>query len=351
MDHVLRDIDRREDYESLTREFTSRPFLASSILALVVLLLASPAHAAKSWKLRFHPKQGSVQHFAVSTNLVMNANLGLLGRVSGHMNLRIEVRQRVAERRRRGPTTVELTYDRIQLDLELGSTALNYDSAEPQPGDDELARNYLGRLVGQVVTLVISQQGEIIEAHGLEGLWDDTDRSAGTGSGEQGALLETLTQGLGMEMLKALYQQASPIFPEERVRSGDRWTADLTIPDPTFGAMRIDSDYEVLGAGKMGRHKYVKTGVRNRIELEGRGSLLDQIGALAGAKGEVRVTTERAEGSGTIWTERKTGVTLGLLAEQQMTLRLSVPLKVLGFTTRVKVPVTLEQQIAFERME
>jgi len=325
--------------------------LASSILALVVLLSAFPAHAAKSWKLRFHPKQESVQYFAVSTNLVMSANLGLLGRMSGQMDLRIEVQQRVAERRRRGPTTLELTYDRIQLDLELGQRALDYDSAEPQPGDDESARYYLGRLVGQVVTLVVSRQGEITEAHGLEGLWDDTDRSAGTGSGGPGALLETLTQGLGMEMLKALYQQASPIFPEARVRGGDRWTAELTIPDPAFGAIRIDSDYELLGAGKMGRHKYVKTDVRNRIELEGRGPLLDQIGALAGAEGEIRVTTERAEGSGTIWTERKTGVTLELVAEQQVALRLSVPLTVLGFTKRVTVPVTLEQQIAFERME
>ncbi len=262
----------------------------------------------------------------------MNANLGLLGRMSGHMNLRIEVRQRVAERRRRGPTILELTYDRIQLDLELGSTALNYDSAEPQPGDDQLARDDLGRLVGRVVTFLVSRQGEIIEAHGLEGLWDDTDRSAGTGSEGQDALLETLTQGLGMEMLKALYQQASPIFPEQRLRSGDKWTAELTIPDPAFGALRIDSDYELQGAGKMGRHKYVKTGVRHRIELEGHGPLLDQIGALAGAVGEVRVTAERAEGSGTIWTERKTGVTLGLLAEQEMTLQLSVPLKILGFT-------------------
>ena len=318
-------------------------FLASSILALVVLLPASPAHAAKSWKLRFHPKQGSVQYFAVSTSLVLSGNLGLLGRMSGHMDLLIEVRQRVAERRRRGPTTLELTYDRIQLDLELGETTLNYDSAQAEPGDDEPARDYLGRLVGQVVTLVVSPQGEIIEAHGLEGLWEDTDT--------QSTLFETLTQGLGMEMLKALYQQASPIFPEERLRSGDRWTAELTIPDPAFGTMRIDSDYELLGAGKMGRHKYVKTGVRNRIELEGRGSLLDQIGTLAGTEGEVRVTTERADGSGTIWTERKTGVTLGLLAEQQMTLQLSVPLKILGFTKRLKVPVTLEQQITFERME
>ncbi len=325
--------------------------LASSILALVVLLATSPAHAAKSWKLRFHPKQGSVQYFAVSTDLVVSADLGLLGRKSGHMNLRIDVRQRVVERRRGGPTTVELTYDRIQLDLELDGRAQDYDSAQPGPGDDESARDYLGRLVGQVVTLVVSRQGEIVEAHGLEGLWDDTDRSAGTGSGGQDALLETLTQGFGMEMLKALYQQASPIFPEERVRSGDTWTAEFTIPDPTFGAMRIDSDYELLGAGKMGRHSYEKTGVRNRIELEGRGPLLDQIGARAGAEGEVRVTTERAEGSGTIWTERKTGVALGLLAEQQLALRLSVPLKVFGFTTRVKVPVTLEQQITFERME
>ena len=154
-----------------------------------------------------------------------------------------------------------------------------------------------------------------------------------------------------MEMLKALYQQASPIFPEERVRGGDTWTAELTIPDPAFGAMRIDSDYELLGAGKIGRHKHVKTSVRNRIEFEGRGPLLDQIGALAGAEGEVRVTTERAEGSGTIWTERKTGVILRFVAEQQMALRLSVPLKVLGFTKQVKVPVTLEQQITFERME
>ncbi len=326
-------------------------FLASSILALVVLLSASPAHAAKSWKLRFHPKQGSVQYFAVSTDLAMSANLGLLGSKSGHMNLRIEVRQRVAERRWRGPTTLELTYDRIQLDLEFDQRAVNYDSAEPQAGDNELARNYLGRLVGQVVTLVVSRQGEIIEAHGLEGLWDDIDRSAGTDPEGHGALLETLTQGLGIEMLKALYQQASPIFPEERVRSGDTWTAKLTIPDPAFGAMRIDSDYELLGAGKMGRHKYVKTAVRNRIELEGRGPLLDQIGALAGAQGEVRVTIERAEGSGTIWTERKTGVTLGFVAEQQMALLLSVPLKVFGFTKRVQIPVTLEQQIAFERME
>ncbi len=326
-------------------------FLASLILALVVLLSAAPVHAAKSWKLRFHPKQGSVLHFAVSTELAMSANLGLLGRQSGHMNLRIEVRQRVAERRRRGPTTLELTYDRIQLDLEFGQRARSYDSAEPQPGDDELARDYLGRLVGQVVTLVVSRQGEIIEAHGLEGLWDDTDRSAGTGSEEQGALFETLTQGLGMEMLKALYQQASPIFPEGRVRGGDTWTAEFTIPDPAFGAMRIDSEYELLGAGKMGRHSYVKTSVRNRIELEGRGSLLDQIGALAGTEGEIRVTTERAEGSGTIWTERKTGITLGLLAAQQLALRLSVPLKILGFTKRVEIPVTLEQPIAFERME
>lgn len=261
------------------------------------------------------------------------------------MNLRIELRQRVAQRRRRGPTTLELTYERIQLDLEWGQRAVSYDSAQAQPAEDELARNYLGRLVGQVVTLVVSRRGEIIEAHGLEGLWDDTDRSAGTD------LLETLTRGLGTEMLRALYQQASPIFPEERVRNGDTWTAELTIPDPAFGALRIDSDYELLGAGKMGRHRYVKTGVRNRIELEGRGPLLDQIGALAGAQGEVRVSTERAEGSGTIWTERKTGITLGLLAEQQLVLRLSVPLKILGFTRRVEIPVTLEQQIAFERME
>ncbi len=319
--------------------------LASAILALAGLLSAAPGHAAKSWKLRFHPKPGSVQYFAVSTDLVMSANLGLLGRMSGHMNLRIELRQRVAERRRRGPTTLELTYERIQLDLEWGQRAVSYDSAQEQPADDELARNYLGRLVGQVVTLVVSRRGEIIEAHGLEGLWDDTDRSAGTD------LLETLTRGLGTEMLRALYQQASPIFPEERVRKGDAWTAELTIPDPAFGALRIDSDYELLGAGKMGRHRYVKTGVRNRIELEGRGPLLDQIGALAGAQGEVRVSTERAEGSGTIWTERKTGITLGLLAEQQLVLRLSVPLKILGFTRRVEIPVTLEQQIAFERME
>jgi hypothetical protein len=326
-------------------------FLASSILALVVLLSASPAQAAKSWKLRFHPKQEAIQYFAVSTNLEMSANLGLLGRKSGQMSLRIELRQRVAERRRRGPTTLELTYDRIQLDLELDQRTLNYDSAEPQPGDDELAGDYLDRLVGQVVTLVVSRQGEIIEAHGLEGLWDDTDLSAESGLGEQGALLETLTQGLGMEMLKALYQQASPIFPAERLRRGDRWTAELTIPDPAFGSMRIDSDYELVDAGKMGRHKYVKTLVRNQIELEGRGPLLDQIGALVGVEGEIRVTIERAEGSGTIWTERKTGVTLGLLAEQQMTLRLSVPLKVFGLTKRMDVPVTLKQQIAFERIE
>ena len=319
--------------------------LALAILALAGLLSASPGHAAKSWKLRFHPKPGSVQFFAVSTDLVMSADLGLLGRMSGHMNLRIELRQRVAERRRRGPTTLELTYERIQLDLEWGQRVVSYDSAQEQPADDELARNYLGRLVGQVVTLVVSRRGEIIEAHGLESLWDDTDRSAGTD------LLETLTRGLGTEMLRALYQQASPIFPEERVRKGDAWTAELTIPDPAFGALRIDSDYELLGAGKMGRHRYVKTGVRNRIELEGRGPLLDQIGALAGAQGEVRVSTERAEGSGTIWTERKTGITLGLLAEQQLVLRLSVPLKILGFTRRVEIPVTLEQQIAFERME
>jgi hypothetical protein len=325
--------------------------VAFLILALIGLPSTFPAHAAKSWRPRFLPRQGSVQYFAVSTRLIVNANLGLLGRKSGHLNLGIEVRQRVADRRRRGPTTLELTYDRIRLDFEMDPWVLHYDSSEPQPSGEEQAPNYLGRLVGQAVILVVSRHGEIVEAHGLEGLWDEASPTADAGPPGRGALLETLTQGLGLEMLKALYQQASPIFPRGRVRIGDRWTAALTIPDPAFGTMQIDSEYELLDVGKIGRHKHVKTIVRNRIGLEGHGPLLDQIGALAGAEGEVRITTERADGSGTIWTARKTGVTLGLLAEQEMTLQLSVPLKVLGLTRWATIPVTLEQQIVFERME
>lgn len=317
-----------------------------------MLLWASPAHPAKSWKPRFKPKPGTVQYFAVASELVMSADLGLLGRQRVKANLVIDLQQRIVERRRRGPTTLELTLERIRIDFESDQRSVQYDSAEPEAGDDEPARDYLDRLIGQTVTLVVSRRGEVIDARGLEGLWDDLDRSKETDSERgPGALLETLTQGLGLEVIGALYQQASPVFPEGRVRSGDTWTAEETIPDLAFGVMRIDSDYEVSGAGKLKRHRYVKTAVRNRIELEGRGPLVERIGVLAGAEGEVQVTTERAEGSGTIWTERKTGVTLGFVATQQMKLFLSVPLRVLGLSKRLKIPVSLEQQIRFERME
>ena len=105
--------------------------LASSILALAVLLSGSPAQAGKSWKLRFQPKQGSVQHFVVSNELALSAKVPLLGRMGGHLSLRIELRQQVTERVRRGPTTLALIYERIELDGRFRDRVVSYDSAQP----------------------------------------------------------------------------------------------------------------------------------------------------------------------------------------------------------------------------
>ncbi|MFW6132965.1 MAG: DUF6263 family protein [Planctomycetota bacterium] len=142
------------------------------------------------------------------------------------MHMRLDVGEADASGRR----DMTVTFERIRQQLVVEGRTTAYDSAKPDEGDEQLAR-VLGALAGASLRMTVDADGKLVDAEGLDALWD---RLAEKHTRLSGVIGQMKAQ-LGDEAIGQMVVRQNRMMPDEPVGTGDTWTGTMTLKLPMIG--------------------------------------------------------------------------------------------------------------------
>jgi hypothetical protein len=291
------------------------------------LLAAAIACSPPGQQLRIELQPGDRQRFVLTQSQQTEMDLGSLGRQRGATSARYEVTQTVTGRDADGSLTVETTYDRLVLELDLPGSSLRLDTAGAPPADAQSPLAVARRLlVGRKLSVRLSNRGEVVAVTGLDDLQEDLQHE----SRRDPALrptAEALQESLGAQQTLSLMQQRSLVFPEKPIRRGDTWSAVQQVSNPLIGTLEVWSTYRLEGVETRHGRDCLRIGVATSVRFAGAEILVDRIEALFGQQGadvETEWDTGRNAGRGTAWIDEATGLTVGSELEQDLEVKLKL---------------------------
>ena len=140
-----------------------------------------------------------------------------------------------------GNTWVDVQYTWVHIEQETILGSMFYDSDNP-PAEIPPGAQAFAALVGNGFSMLITQQGKVLEVEGLEAMYEQMLQAIDfqDAAAEQ-QFRQTLEQQFGEEALKQQMNGASFEFPLEPIEIGESWTTttELTVLMP----MVIESKY------------------------------------------------------------------------------------------------------------
>jgi len=284
----------------------------------------------------------------------MELEFGAMGKRKAKSTARLEVAQKVAAPEPEGPMFLDMTYERMVMDMEQERMSQHWDSAEPR---DDAKDGPLGLLrdifIGLTVSIKVSRQGEVLEVRGIEEFLQALDASIK----DDPALRQSVTMmqaSFKPELVKAMCQQGLIMFKAGPVKVGDSWTRESTVANPLLGPMKIISTYTVEEEETKAETDCVRLGVDMKLEYGGESPLIENIVQGFGRSGaEVNLETRpgQMDGEGTVWVAKDTGLVVFFEATQRMNLDFVLTTSQAGQQAPPPGKLVLTQDLAVERLQ
>lgn len=127
---------------------------------------------------------------------------------------------------------VEFEYKDIFYELVNPSLVVRYDSnnpiENPNQMEETMAKMY-NCLIGRTFEAVIALNGTVESLTGMDEVIDDMLLSMNLEEGQAAGIEDMLRKQMSNEALKKEFEQSLKIYPEGKVKAGDRWTLDHTV--------------------------------------------------------------------------------------------------------------------------
>jgi hypothetical protein len=301
--------------------FRSKPIA----LALGLVLFCLVAVAAETVTLRVRPDVGATDRFVLTQEQSMTMNMGPMGQQTTDATNRLEMTQVVREVGEAGDVTLEFTYDRAVMEVKTPQGSMTYDSAAEDADPD----NPMGMLIGKPIGVTLSERALVKDVSGLDTMFDEMIAEGGDGAA-MAPVVEMLRTSFSDESMAQTFQQSFPVLPEDPVGTGSTWTWSGEMSNPAFGTMKLDQSFEVLGFEERSGSDCVKAAVTLTMVHDGGFPLLDTMREGMAAQGQqmdLSASLGDAGGSGTVWIDRATGMTVAMdtTSTFDMTMELGMP--------------------------
>jgi len=201
------------------------------ILFLVVVLYANLSMlAAQEVVLSFNPAKGATYTYnyeikQIIDQQVMGMDLQTLQNIS--MVYTMTVLNKNKENVRVGFEYKDISYELVNPAL-----VIRYDSSNPTENPtqtEEMLAKIYDCLIGRSFEAVITLDGTVESLTGMDEIIDDILLSMNLGEGQTGGVEEMLRKQMSDEALKKEFEQSLKIYPQGKVKTGDRWTLDHTV--------------------------------------------------------------------------------------------------------------------------
>jgi hypothetical protein len=228
------------------------PSLRSPATVLVVVLVwaaaAPPAMAQEAYDLRLALEEGESYHFTMQNDRRFEQQV--MGRqVSVSTDQTITHRYDVTDVATDGTMTLDVTYERVQMEQDSPAGSFSYDSAEEEASVPQGAKS-VAAFVEKSIQMKLAPDGDAVSVEGTEAVID----SAMEESSMSPAAREQMKKQFGVEGMKDLMDAGFSYLGAEGVQVGDTWerTADLSRSFPmkidmTYTLERVEEGEAVLG--------------------------------------------------------------------------------------------------------
>ncbi|MFG0305745.1 MAG: DUF6263 family protein [Phycisphaerales bacterium JB040] len=213
----------------------------------------------------------------------------------------LEYTERVVERdRETGVTTVERTYDSVEVAVEGdGIDDARYDSNDPRTAD---AKSHplvgpFAALEGQAVRFTVDDEGNVLEASGADAAWGAMLSSLAGGLGKGSGLGQALSGGLpSEEALRRQIEGGLRALPEDPVRVRDTWEQRTGHATP-LGTVTSELSHRLGGFRGRGEGRLARIETSGRLvsgggDESGLGNLLQGLAGVSVALGETSIRGE-----------------------------------------------------------
>jgi hypothetical protein len=189
------------------------------------------------------------------------------------------------------------------------------------PAGGEVMAKAMKAMLESELIASFSSRGEIIEVEGFEAMWQMLE-GMGNDDVQSQQLFKVLKEGFSGESMMQQMRGGFPVFPEGAVSQGDRWQDEVDSQNPIMGKVSMSSTY-TLGADKTveGR-KCREIAVDTEVKIRGASGMIEQIKQMFG--GELEMTFDELESSGTMCIDYTTGLPWVSEMDNRMGMTLSV---------------------------
>lgn len=208
------------------------------------------------------------------------------------------------------PSTTEITLTQKveKVDQGIGDLIITYDSfnMEMNVGGKQIPSNMGKSMVGKTEKMKLSEDGEILEPHGIKSM--------------------VALQGLGSD-INSMFFSLYPHFPERALKVGESWTQKQEIPQSQMGLV-IETNYTL--SKKEERNGYNCVVIDYTVSLN-----------IQGGEQEKMKVEGSGEGKGITYFAFEKGLLIGSEVEMDLKMAIDAPLPI----GDQKIPTTTHQTI------
>ncbi len=183
---------------------------------------------------------------------------------SQDVEMMMEMRVECGEVDADGEQTTLLTFERVRQEIEHAHGVMTYDSDATEGNAPILAKS-LGALVGTKFRVVTDADGKVVEAEGLDAMWDEMARRMP----DAAPMFEQMKAMLGDEAMSQMVSQQAKMLPGEPVGVGDTYADTMEFSVPMAGALTFAYDAEVLSIEEQDGHEMVEIAFDGTMSSEG----------------------------------------------------------------------------------
>jgi hypothetical protein len=268
-----------------------RALVYATITLLYFVIGALPAIGAE---LNYRFVQGAVLRMTTTTDVnQITAEQGVNMPERSTQRVTTNTTQTVQSVNAEGNGTVQITYDTIVAQAQVGGQDYSWDSSS---GSADYFFAPLAALLNRSVTTTVTPKGDVLQITGLKNMQDAA--LAGT--------------KLAMEMGYDADQVASDItqaaishLPAGDLAVNDTWSNTVTLPDPFSGGLNLSANYTYAGQEQANGYDCARVVFTMAVQSIPR--MLPHMVKVGGVATDVQVEIQ-ASGSGMFWLAGNEGV-------------------------------------------
>jgi len=181
----------------------------------------------------------------INQNIGMGQNLGM------DQNITMEMLYNCTGGDNNGNKNLQITYQRILMEVKSPMGNMKYDSKEPSAGPDMTGLGIMDSLIGKSFGLEVAPDGSIKKVSGLEDILASFTQNGETAPGIKSQLSDTA--------IRMMMQNSFDMYPGHAVKVGETWTKKMQMAfsgvqvnvDNTYSLKSVEGDKATLSVASV----------------------------------------------------------------------------------------------------